>query len=49
MATISDNPRMTFIHIPKCAGNSITIWMKKNLNAKITKTSEKLENRNIQI
>jgi len=37
MATISDNPRMTFIHIPKCAGNSITIWMKKNLNAKITK------------
>ena len=40
MATIIFNPKITFIHIPKCAGNSVTAWMKKNFNAKITKKKQ---------
>ena len=40
MATIIFEPRITFIHIPKCAGNSITIWMKKNFNASVTKKKQ---------
>lgn len=41
MATIVFNPHnITFIHIPKTGGNSITSWLQKNSQCKITKRKQ---------
>lgn len=41
MSVIINEPfKCTFVHIPKCAGNSVSDWMRKNFNTKTTKRNQ---------